>query len=82
VADAARNNETAVVRSMLKVGLPVDARGQHGATPLHWAAFHGNCEMVKEILPFGPPLEATDADFTGTPLALISTRGVLLLLAR
>jgi len=68
VAHAARNNETAVVRAMLKAGLPVDARGQHSATPLHWAAFHGNCEMVKAILPFGPPLEVTDADFNGTPL--------------
>jgi hypothetical protein len=68
LAHAARNNETGAVRAMLKAGLPVDARGQHNATPLHWAAFHGNCEMVKEILPFGPPLEATDADFNGTPL--------------
>jgi hypothetical protein len=68
VAYAARNNETGVVRAMLKAGLPVDARGQHNATPLHWAAFHGNCEMVKAILPFGPPLEATDSDFNGTPL--------------
>ena len=68
VAHAARNNETGVVRAMLKAGLPVDARGQHNATPLHWAAFHGNCEMVEAILPFGPPLEATDADFNGTPL--------------
>jgi ankyrin repeat protein len=68
VAHAARNNEAGVVRAMLKAGLPVDARGQHNATPLHWAAFHGNCEMVKAILPFGPPLEATDADFNGTPL--------------
>jgi ankyrin repeat protein len=69
VAHAARNNEAGVVRAMLKAGLPVDARGQHNATPLHWAAFHGNCDMVKVILPFGPPLEATDADFHGTPLA-------------
>jgi Ankyrin repeats (3 copies) len=68
VAHAARNNETGVVRAMLKAGLPVDARGQHNATPLHWAAFHGNCEMVKAILPLGPPLEVTDADFNGTPL--------------
>jgi ankyrin repeat protein len=68
VAHAARNNETHVVRAMLTVGLPTDARGQHGATPLHWAAFHGNSEMVKIILPFNPPLEATDADFNGTPL--------------
>src|SRR5579884_3432197 len=68
VAHAARNNETAVVRAMLKAGLPVDARSQHNATVLHWAAFHGNCEMVNAILPFGPPLEATDNDFNGTPL--------------
>ena len=68
VAHAARNNETGVVRAMLRAGLPVDARGQHNATPLHWAAFHGNCEMVNVILPFGPPVEVTDGDFNGTPL--------------
>jgi hypothetical protein len=53
---------------MLKAGLPVDARGQHNATALHWAAFHGNCEMVNAILPFGPTLEIIDGDFNGTPL--------------
>jgi ankyrin repeat protein len=68
VAHAARNNETRAVRAMLKAGLLVDAQGQHNATPLHWAAFHGNCEMLNAILPFGPPLEATDGDFKGTPL--------------
>src|SRR5262249_28162675 len=68
VAHAARNNETGVVRAMLKAGLPADARGQHNATPLHWAAFHGNFEMVKVILAFSPPLETTDGDFNGTPL--------------
>jgi hypothetical protein len=68
VAHAARNNETAVVRTMLRAGLPVDGRGQHNATPLHWAAFHGNSEMIDVILSFGPPLEATDGDFNGTPL--------------
>jgi ankyrin repeat protein len=68
VAHAARNNETNVVRLMLEAGLPVDARGQHQATPLHWAAYHGNAEMAKVILRFGPPLEACDGDFNGTPL--------------
>ena len=68
VAHAARNNETAVVRLMLECGWPVDARGQHQATPLHWAAFHGNDEMAQAILRLGPPLEVTDADFHGTPL--------------
>jgi hypothetical protein len=68
VAHAARNNRTEAVRLMLECGLPVDARGQHQATPLHWAAFHGNAEMARAILQFAPPLEATDADFSGTPL--------------
>ncbi|MGH7494495.1 MAG: ankyrin repeat domain-containing protein [bacterium] len=68
VAHAARNNETEVVRRLLENGLPVDAKGQHMATPLHWAAFHGNLEMAKIVLRFGPPLEALDADFGATPL--------------
>jgi ankyrin repeat protein len=67
-ARAARNNDIAAVRLMLECGFPVDARGQHQATPLHWAAFHGNAEMTNVILGFGPPLEAIDADFQGTPL--------------
>jgi ankyrin repeat protein len=68
VAHAARNNERAVLRLMLECGFPVDARSQHQATPLHWAAFHGNVEMTTDILQFDPPLEATDADFQGTPM--------------
>ncbi len=68
VAHAARNNQTSAVRLMLECGWPMDARGQHHATPLHWAAFHGNAQMTEAILRFGPPLEAIDADFNGTPL--------------
>jgi ankyrin repeat protein len=68
VAHAARNNNLAAVRVMLAAGLPVTALGQHGATPLHWAAFHGNAEMAEVILRYHPPLEWTDADFNGTPL--------------
>lgn len=68
IADAARNNQTAAVRLMLKAGWPVDARGQHGATPLHWAAYHGNTEMAAEILRWNPPLEATDRDYQETPM--------------
>ena len=48
--------------------MPLDALGQHGATPLHWAAFHGNVEMVRVLLRHGPPLEQKDRDFNGTPL--------------
>jgi ankyrin repeat protein len=68
IAHAARNNNLAAVRIMLAAGLPVDELGQHKATPLHWAAFHGNAEMAREILRYNPPLERTDADFNSTPL--------------
>jgi len=68
VAHAARNNNLPAVRLMLAAGLPVDALGEHRATPLHWAAFHGNAEMAREILRHRPPLETLDADFKKTPL--------------
>jgi ankyrin repeat protein len=68
IAHAARNNNLAAVRIMLAAGLPVDAVGQHKATPLHWSAFHGNADMAREILRYNPPLEKTDADFNSTPL--------------
>jgi len=68
VAHAARNNNSVAVRLMLAAGWPVDALGQHGATPLHWACFHGNVQMAREILRYNPPLEKTDRDFTSTPL--------------
>jgi len=68
IAHAARNNHTAAVRTMLMAGFPVDAQGQHHGTPLHWAAFHGNAEMARELLRRNPPLEAKDSDFQATPL--------------
>jgi ankyrin repeat protein len=68
IAHAARNNNTAAARLMLAAGLPVDARGQHNATPLHWAAWHGNAELVELILRRRPPLENNDNDFHATPL--------------
>jgi ankyrin repeat protein len=68
IAHAARNNDIKAVRLMLEAGLPTNAQGQHGATPLHWAAFHGNTAMVDDLLRFDPPLEVVDKDFAGTPL--------------
>ncbi len=68
VVDAAQSNNTDAVRLMLEAGWPVDARGQHGATALHWAAFHGNAKMARIIIQHDPPLECLDAHFDGKPL--------------
>jgi ankyrin repeat protein len=68
IAHAARNNDLAAVRVMLKAGWPLDVTSQHSATPLHWAGFHGNAEMAREILRYKPDLEVRDRDFNSTPL--------------
>ena len=67
-AHAARNNDTEAFRLLLKAGLPVNSRGQHSATPLHWFAWHGNAEGVALALERGPGLEDAENDFKATPL--------------
>ena len=67
--DAAQSNNTYAVRLMLQAGWPVDTPGDMGATALHWAGFHGNADMTREILPFHPTLELKSREYAGTPLS-------------
>jgi hypothetical protein len=67
--NAAQNNNTKAVRLMLEAGWPVDTPGDAGATALHWAGFHGNAEMVREILRFHPTLELNSRDYASTALS-------------
>lgn len=66
--DAARDEKPEAVRLMLDAGWPIDARGQHGATALHWAGFHGHLEIARLLLDRGAPLDVVDTDHDGTPL--------------
>jgi len=68
VAHAARNNDTTAARLMLAAGLPVNTFSQHHASPLHWAAWHGNAGLVRLILSHHAPIDLTDNEFEGTPL--------------
>jgi hypothetical protein len=68
VADAARERNLTALRRFLDAGFPIDAPGQHQATGLHWAAWHGNTAAVAELVKRGAPLEAKDADYQSTPL--------------
>ena len=68
IVGAAVNNNTAAVKLMLRAGWPVDVRGPHGGTPLHWAAWHGNLEMMREILRHHPPLDLRDNAHNIPPL--------------
>ncbi|MFN8650354.1 MAG: ankyrin repeat domain-containing protein [Gemmatimonadales bacterium] len=64
----AERGQREAVRLMLKAGWPPDATARHGATALHWAAFHGDTALARVILPHQPPLEARDREFKATPL--------------
>ena len=66
--NAAQNNNTKAVRLMLEAGWPVDTPGEMGAAALHWAGFHGNAEMTREILRFHPALELKSREYDGTAL--------------
>lgn len=55
--DAARNQNREAVRLMLEAGWPLDARGDHGGTVLHWAAWLGDSAMVREILRYHPNVD-------------------------
>jgi hypothetical protein len=69
VADAARNNNIAAVRAMLRCGFAVTALSQHGASPLHWAAFHGNSDMLEDVLRHNPPIDTQGRQFQATPIS-------------
>jgi ankyrin repeat protein len=68
LSNAAQNNNTDAVRLMLAAGWPVEVRGEHGLTPLQWAAWHGNAEMVREILRYRPQIERNDCQYELTAL--------------
>ena len=68
VAHAARNNDIAAARLMLKSGMPVDASSQHGGTALHWAAWQGNADLVRLLLDHGASITNTENQYQGTPL--------------
>ena len=42
---------------MLAAGWPVDITSEYDLSALGWAAWHGNAEMVRDILGYHPQLE-------------------------
>ncbi len=65
---AAMRNDIKALRLMLHLGWPVDVQNDNAQTALHWAAFHGNAEMLRELLKQGAPLNVHEEEHGGTPL--------------
>ena len=68
IVDAAAHGDTAAVRLMLEAGWPTDARGNAGGTPLHWAAWLGNANMVRDLVAHSAALEDHGDHYNMTPL--------------
>jgi ankyrin repeat protein len=64
----AERGKTATIAAMIDLGFPVNARGEHGQSALHWAAWHGWRETAAALLSRGAELEAVENEFGATPL--------------
>jgi ankyrin repeat protein len=68
IVSAADAGDTTGVQLMLASGWPPEARNGAGVTALHWAAWHGNVEMIRDLLAHGAPLDAMDNTHLATPV--------------
>jgi ankyrin repeat protein len=55
------------VRSLLAAGVPIDTRGEHGATALHWSCWRGYADQVELLLSHGASLDIKDTSFDADP---------------
>jgi len=67
IPDLASVHHTSAVRGLLAAGLPVDARGEHGGTALHWACWKGYADLVKLLLDYHARLDIKDEAFHAAP---------------
>jgi uncharacterized protein len=75
VADAAMAADPAAVRALITAGEDVNAAQGDGMTALHWAARHGDGDLVKMLLSAGANVRATTRLGNYTPLLMASQAG-------
>ena len=74
LADAVQRGDAAAVRSLLALGVDVDARQGDGATALHWAAYLDAAGTAATLIGAGADVQAAN-DLGVTPLALAARNG-------
>jgi ankyrin repeat protein len=65
--DLASVHATTAVHGLLAAGIPVNSRGEHGATALHWACWKGYADLVELLLARGASLDIKDTSFHADP---------------
>lgn len=77
VVNAAMNGDLKAVRALIAQKADVNAAQGDGMTPLHWAAFKDDAEMVKALLAAGAAssVKATTRNGAITPITLAAQNG-------
>jgi ankyrin repeat protein len=75
IADAAMRGERADALALIKRGADVNAPQGDGVTALHWAARHGDAELLTALLAAGANARAATRLGAYTPLHLAAERG-------
>src|SRR5688572_16743107 len=75
VANAAMRNDLVAVKLLIKQKADVNLAQGDGMTALHWAAEHGNPEMVQALLKAGAKVSSVTRIGSYTPLHLASKAG-------
>jgi ankyrin repeat protein len=65
---AVRNN-TRAIHQLLSAGWPASPATENGQTPLHFAAWHGNIDIVRDLIAHNAPVNAFETEHGGNPLA-------------
>ncbi len=65
---AARENRADALALMSEVGIDVTSPLHEGATPLHWAAWHGRADATRTLLRAGADKDACDERFKAPPI--------------
>jgi ankyrin repeat protein len=71
---ASKENNLLEVSRLLSVGADVNAKDDHGETPLHWASQRGHVHVVQALVEHGADAEAKDSK-EWTPLHSASRWG-------
>jgi hypothetical protein len=69
IIGVALRNNTRAVRQLLSAGWPAGAAMENGQTALHFAAWHGNVEMVRDLITHNASINVFEAEHGGSPLA-------------
>ena len=66
---AVHDERPGALELMLSLGWPLGVESEWGGTLLHWAAWHGRMQLVRELLAHGAPVNARDSRYGSSPIA-------------